>query len=153
MKGLELCEKYFRAYGAPLIASRFPQYVDRIAAGLVGGRSDSYGFDDEISRDHDWGPRFCLWLSREDYGQIGVELQAALRELPKEFLGFAAPRDGSLTRAYEIGQFYKDIIGLDHPPQTVAEWRGLRRQGLTDLETTSLIQQSGRVSALGRGNG
>ena len=139
MKGLELCEKYFRAHGAPLIATGFPDYEGRIAAGLVGGCSDTYGFDDEISQDHNWGPRFCLWLSAEDYGQIGEQLQAELRELPKEFMGFAAPCDGNLTEAYEIGQFYQDIIGVDHPPLTLDVWLGRRHDKLYNATTGAVF--------------
>jgi hypothetical protein len=72
MQGLEIAEKYFWKYGAPLIDQKFNQYKGRIAAGLVGDGSDCYGFDDEISQDHDWGPGFCLWLNKTDYAAIGA---------------------------------------------------------------------------------
>ena len=88
MKGLELSEKYFFEIGLHMLQKIFAQYIDRIAAGLVGEGSECYGVDDEISRDHDWGASFCLWLTPEDYTKIGCELQVAYTDLPKEFLGY-----------------------------------------------------------------
>lgn len=61
MQGLEIFARYFHTVGLPMLAERFPGHVKRIAAGLVGDGSDCFGFDDKISRDHDWGPGFCLW--------------------------------------------------------------------------------------------
>ena len=56
MQGLELAEKFYDTYGRPMIRSLFPLYEGRIAAGLAGPGSECFGFDDAISRDHDFAP-------------------------------------------------------------------------------------------------
>ena len=71
--------------GKPMIAAKYPQYAGRIAAGLVGHGSECYGFDDAYSQDHDFGPRFCLWLTDEDYAAIGEQLEADYEALPRKF--------------------------------------------------------------------
>ncbi len=60
MKGLELCRSYYEEVGAPALRERFPELMPRAAAGLCGQGSDCLGLDDEYSRDHDFGPGFCL---------------------------------------------------------------------------------------------
>ena len=62
MTGLELAKAYYETYGKRMLAEEFPRYVDRIAVGLAGEGSECFGFDDAISRDHDFGPSFCMWL-------------------------------------------------------------------------------------------
>lgn len=84
---LDLCRAYYEEYGKPMIESRFPEYADRIAVGLCGEGSECFGFDDEISRDHDCGPGFSLWVTDEVYGQIGRELQEAYEALPRVYAG------------------------------------------------------------------
>lgn len=129
MKGLELSERYFFELGLPMLAEKFPGYRERIAAGLVGEGSECFGFDDEISRDHDWGPSFCLWLTREDHEAIGESLQNELDKLPGEFRGFAARKDSlwgrGRTGVFEIGEFYRRFIGSDQVPGSLKEWRAI----------------------------
>jgi len=125
MKGLELCHKYFKAYGEEMIKNKFYSYRDRIAAGLVGQGSDCFGFDDAISRDHDWGPGFCLWLDDEDFDAIGMQLQKEYDQLPKEFMGFVRKVDvssGKRVGVFKIGDFYQWFTGLTHAPETRREW-------------------------------
>jgi hypothetical protein len=126
MKGLELAEKYFEAVGRPMLESSFRDCMDRISAGLVGDGSECFGFDDEISRDHDWGPSFCVWLSPGDFHTFGARLQASLDTLPGTFLGYG-PRQESRwgegrVGVFETGKFYRRFIGLERAPSDLNEW-------------------------------
>ena len=85
ISGLKLARAFWTQVGKPMIAAKYPQYVARIAVGLVGHGSECYGFDDAYSQDHDFGPRFCLWLSDEDYAVIGEQLQTDYDALPRDF--------------------------------------------------------------------
>ena len=127
MRGLELAERYFWEYGAPMIEHKFRDHKDRIAAGLVGEGSECYGFDDEISRDHDWGPRFYLWLNKQDYGIIGTRLTEELAKLPTDFEDIGPSRvtvwGKSRLGVVETREFYKRFIGFDHVPINIKEWR------------------------------
>ena len=79
MKGLELSEQLYRDKVRAAIESEFPDYAPRIAVGLAGPGSECFGYDDEISRDHDFAPRLCLWLTEADAKEIGARLQARFR--------------------------------------------------------------------------
>ena len=85
VSGLKLARAFWTQMGKPMIAAKYPQYAGRIAAGLVGHGSECYGFDDAYSQDHDFGPRFCLWLTDEDYAAIGEQLEADYEALPRKF--------------------------------------------------------------------
>ena len=126
MKGLALAEDYYREVGRPMIRERFADGEDRLAVGLAGPGSECFGFDDEISRDHDWGPAFCLWLTDDDYLRIGGRLQQAYLGLPPTFMGFG-PRQASAGEEWRVGvgrtaDFFRRFTGLDRPPETLQEW-------------------------------
>lgn len=125
MKGLALAEEYFAAYGMPLIRDRFPDYKERIASGLVGLGSECLGFDDEYSRDHDWGPGFCLWLTRSDHDRIGRRLDEEYRKMPAMFSGFERrPSEwgGGRVGVFETGDFFRGLIGRPDPPKSLYDW-------------------------------
>ncbi len=88
LTGMALCREFYEAYGRPMIAEKFPEYEGKIAVGLVGKGSDCFGYDDIQSRDHDWGPEFCMWVSKETFEAIGEDLKRAYEELPQEFQGY-----------------------------------------------------------------
>lgn len=96
MKGLDLSERYFFDCGLPLLQRHFPHLVGSVAAGLIASGSEVAGFDDEISRDHNWGPRFLLFMSAEDLQRHGPAVQALLdQELPREYLDASVRRVGT----------------------------------------------------------
>lgn len=124
--GMQLSQSYWQTYGKPLLdQQKFARYKNRIAAGLVGHGSECYGFDDEISRDHDFGPGFCLWLTDEDYAEIGADLQAAYDALPRKYAGFDSrnetPRAKSCESSKRVGvfrisEFFENITGFPTAP-------------------------------------
>ncbi|MCD6527728.1 MAG: DUF4037 domain-containing protein [Desulfuromonas sp.] len=134
MTGLELAEAYYRAVGQPMVAAELGAAARRVAVGLAGPGSECFGFDDLLSRDHDWGPGFCLWLDDDDYARYGEPLQQAYRQLPTTFGGFG-PRivsDGEEGRVgvARIKTFYHTYTGLAHPPQSLHDWLQLSEQAL-----------------------
>lgn len=124
--GLSLSKEYYEVCGRPMIAGQFPDYAEKIAVGLVGRGSDCFGFDDKLSRDHDWGPDFCLWVTDETYSEIGKALEKAYEELPREFKGFKrAPRVNGRNRrgVIRISNFYRELLGTDIYDDI--EWRSV----------------------------
>ena len=130
-KGLVLCKEYYETYGKPMLQEQFGAYQDRIAVGLVGRGSDCFGYDDEASRDHDWGPDFCLWVSDETYAEIGKELEEAYLSLPEEFKGHQrAPEVNGKGRrgVWRISDFYRSLVGADR--YDAIDWRQVSDHGL-----------------------
>ena len=127
ISGITLSREYYETYGKPMIESRFPEYADRIAVGLVGEGSDCFGFDDAFSRDHDWGPSFCMWVSDTTYEEIGKELQEAYESLPKEYKGYEYRESlqGQGRRGVQrIADFYEGLLGKENCPK---DWKALGR--------------------------
>lgn len=133
--GMELAFLTFMQFSAETLCRKFPEYSGRIAAGLVGEGSECLGFDDETSRDHDWGPSFCIWLSKEDFEKVGAEMQKEYDKLCRSFLGFESRQESIYSAGrrgiMETGSFYRKYIGLDRPPMTLREWRAIPETNLS----------------------
>lgn len=126
MQGLEIAEKYFNEYGKPMLKNEFPDVKNRIAAGLCGEGSECYGYDDEISRDHDFEPGFCLWITEDDEKKFGFKLSRAYAKLPKEFMGLSrtplSPVGGNRRGVLTIENFYIKFLGEPIAPDSLYKW-------------------------------
>lgn len=125
LSGIELAEKFYLEYGAPMIHNKFPEYEDKIAVGFVGEGSERFGFDDAYSMDHDFGPGFCMWVTKSVYEEIGAQLQEEYDKLPLSYMGvtriptkMAQGRVGVST----IGDFYEKYTGYRQSPDTISKW-------------------------------
>jgi len=65
IKGMELCERFYREAVRPLLDRYFPG-VTHSAAKIDQG-SEVLGFDTAQSRDHHWGPKVMLFVAEQDY--------------------------------------------------------------------------------------
>ncbi|MCI8722182.1 MAG: DUF4037 domain-containing protein [Ruminococcus sp.] len=126
MKGLELSRRYFETYGRPMLEREYGQYTGIIAAGLAGHGSECLGFDDEYSRDHDFGPGFCIWIPERYESVIGEKLQRSYELLPLYFEGYevsdCAPGRRERIGVHSIESFYRTLIGREDAPKTEMEW-------------------------------
>jgi hypothetical protein len=85
MQGIELSRRFYAEVVQPRLADVAPQ--NRHAAALIGYGSELLGFDDETSRDHNWGPRVLLFVQRDRFEASQHLVDAFSAVAPTHFLG------------------------------------------------------------------
>ena len=141
MKGLELARQYYEAYGKEMLQRQFPQVLPYLAIGLAGSGSECYGYDDELSRDHDFEPAFCIFLPGEDVvdRRTAFLLERSYAKLPKDFLGFSRspidPVGGTRHGVIRMAEFFSAKTGSVDGELSPEQWFALPEYGL--LEATN----------------
>ena len=139
MRGLEISEAYFREYGMPLLQGRFPDVLPYVAAGLLGSGSECFGFDDGLSRDHDFDPGFMLLLPGEDVigRKRAFELERAYTALPKEFEGVERPKlapvGGARRGVMRLADFLLEKTGSKSGELTALQWLSVPSYALAEV--------------------
>ena len=145
MNGLELSERFYFECGKPMLEEQFPALLPYLAAGLFGSGSECFGFDDEVSRDHDFEPGFLLLLPGEDIvdRKTAFQLERAYAKLPKEFMGFArsaiAPVGGARHGVLRIADVFKDKVGAADGILTVSQWLIVPEHALSEATNGRLF--------------
>ena len=138
MQGLELSRAFFEGYGKPMLEEQFPELLPKLAAGLFGSGSECFGYDDEVARDHDFEPGFCLFLPGEDAvdRRSAFLLERAYAKLPKEFGGFRRqtllPVGGARHGVLRTGEFFQSMVGSPDGTLTVAQWLAVPEEALAE---------------------
>lgn len=84
---LDLCKPFYQEAVRPIMESSFAHLP--YAAAALGGGSEIKRLDDEISRDHDWGPFVVIFLNEEDLARNGDTILETLdRTLAPTFHGY-----------------------------------------------------------------
>ena len=145
MQGLELSRQYFEAFGAPMLREKFPAWADRLAVGLAGSGSECFGFDDEVSQDHDFEPGFCIFLPEEEVldRKTAFQMERAYAALPREYLGFSRPRlapvGGSRRGVIRLGDFLEARTGSRDGTLTLDRWLRAEEQYLAEVVNGALF--------------
>ena len=88
----------------------------------MGPGSECYGYDDEVSKDHDFEHGFCIWLPDEDRVSRRQEflLGRGYESLPKEFCGLKRslfnPAGGNRHGVFRTADFYRQMTGIPGTP-------------------------------------
>lgn len=141
---IDSCREFYENYGKPMIQEYFPTYQDKIAVGLVGEGSDCFGYEDEISKDHDYGIGFCMWVTEDTYQKIGTELQKKYDDIVKTYDAqekrkpLTAPRLQQRRGVRTINAFYEAILGVQ---------RAYEKEGFS-VELFSFIEEARLATAV-----
>lgn len=124
MHGLEIAKQFYFDWGKNHLEAAFPSLSKRVAVGRIFG-SDVIGADDEISRDHNWGPQFTLFLSAEDYSKHGEALSKSMNSAaPNPWNGFRLDGAGDKSVNVEsIPKWIKTWLGFSELPSQDADWK------------------------------
>ena len=128
MQGLELAKRFYEQYGAPMLHEQFAAFEEVIAVGLCGSGSECFGFDDDVSTDHDFEPGFCLFLPGEDVidRRTAFLLERAYAKLPREFEGYTRslmnPVGGNRHGVLRMDDFFLSKVGSPDGELTTEQW-------------------------------
>ena len=124
MNGLELSREYFFTVAYPSLMLGFPEQYQRLAVGLVGNGSECYGYDDELSRDHDWGVDFFIWTLERDCGIVPALSDWKSSLFAGKPPGFPRKESdyGAHIGVLTCGDFYSSLIGTAECPKTLNDW-------------------------------
>ena len=148
MQGLELSRRFYFEAVRPILERDFPDFEH--AAALIGFGSDVLGYDDETSRDHEWGPRVFLFARDADdkaeiEERLAHELPTAVAGFPTHFGATDEPGTTRITatktrpvthraRILVLGEYLYERIGVDPLVRfTVRDWLTTPSQRLLEL--------------------
>ena len=115
----------------------------------VAGGSQAHRNDDEVSRDHGWGPGFTVWFGQDDFDEYGGSLQTILDALPKAHDGFQwADPPEKTCGVIEVGRYVDSAVGFSEPPESPMDWLRIPEPYLFELTPSRLYHDGpGIVSA------
>jgi len=155
MKGLELAKTYFTECGLPMLERDFADVLPYLAAGLCGSGSECFGFDDEVSEDHDFEPGFILFLPGEDIidRRTAFLLERAYAKLPKEFMGYRRslmqPAGGSRHGVIRTADFFTEKTGRADGRFSLHDWMTVPEYALAEAVNGEIwLDNHGEVTAL-----
>lgn len=136
VSGAALSRAYYEALVGPALAARWPRLPH--AAGRLGSGSDVLGYDDAVSRDHDFGLRVNVLVPPDFTEQVDVHLDAVL---PDQFGGyptrFALTWDVQVRHRVEVEDvktFVASRTGIADPGSlSVADWLSLTGQAVLEV--------------------
>jgi len=136
LSGMEISRRFFRSFWMPVYMRNFKTKLPQIACGLMGEGSECFGYDDPISRDHDFGPGFCIWLDASVSKEQEAELAAAYAALPQTYMGYtriaSAPETKGRVGVMRTSDFFRRMFGLSKVPATQEEWLSVSEEGLAN---------------------
>jgi hypothetical protein len=161
--GLRLGRMFYEEEGRAIVEDVVAR--EEYGAAFIGKGSDVLGFDTALSTDHDWGPRFQVFLPPALYESRAPLLDEELRRrLPSLFHGFDVPAEETeehparphLIEVTTIARYLHRHLGVDAVDDPgVLDWLTFPEQRLLELTAGEVFHDprgelAGVREALGR---
>lgn len=144
IKGIELSQAYYEEVGRPILEKNFPNLFKQMTIALIGMGSECYGLDDVISQDHDFYPRFLIFVEDNLDSQLFAKIQKVYDQLPDYYLGYRKThtrykekRDGVFT----IKSFFKELLGSHFILENTLDWFYLDEAVLSMLQNGKIFKE------------
>lgn len=144
MKGLEISRGYYKDIISPIINEHRTYLEDKYCAALIGWGSDVLGNDDELSVDHEWGPR-CIIFIPESLSEHKNSIYEVLNtHIPCEYKGFTTrfknkdwvrvpDKDGDVhIEVTTCKEYMEESIGMYMPTDDI-DWLGIPENKLLEF--------------------
>ena len=127
MQGITESFNWYQEKLLPMLEKEFCDLLPRLAIGIAGRGSECFGFDDDISRDHDFSVACTIWMTQEDETEYGFRLSRSYKKLLDQEgisnLASAASLFGENERqVMTIDEFFRRRIGIPAAPESWQEW-------------------------------
>ncbi len=141
MKAIDKSEKLYFEHFLPRLKKEYPECVGKYAAGLIGHGSECFGYDDEISLDHDVSNGFYIWLTEENDIKYGVKLSRVYRNIFAEYGESYGAESGAVKRGViTIPEFLSSNIGSKRLPEAPAEWLNIPLYALANITNGKIFE-------------
>jgi hypothetical protein len=164
--GLQLSELFYKEAVGPILRASFPHLG--YAAARLGYGSEVLGYDDAMSRDHDWGPRLTLFLPDDNLKTEKPKIDEVLgNKLPHQFRGYSTnwslPREDQTWALVELAEgpinhrveitsvrdFLLGYIGFDITGElTPADWLTFPQQKLLGITAGKVFHDDVELQAV-----
>lgn len=133
MKGLDISRGYYQDIIKSIIKANMPYLGDKYCAALIGWGSDVLGNDDELSIDHEWGPRCIIFIPEELKEKKNNIYDFLNTNIPDEYKGFTArfknkdwirtpDKDGNVhIKVTTCREYLEENIGMYMPSDDI-DW-------------------------------
>ncbi len=143
MKGLEEVRAFYNSTLLPALKKEFPTSWDSIFICKKGRGSDCYGFDDEISKDHDFTNGVQIVVTEEQDKEIGFKLMRFYHQFEERGTKsiFNEKRDG----IFSLPEFLEQLIGSSTAPTTPFEFLLIPEHALYEAQNGMILQEGNGI--------
>ena len=138
-----------------MLEEQFSEWLNQLAVGLIGSGSECFGFDDEVSRDHDFEPGFIIFLPDEETvdRRTAFLMERAYAKLPKEFMGLRrslmAPVGGPRHGVMRTTEFFREKAGSPDGNLSLYQWMTVPEASLAEAVNGEIFfDGSGEVTRI-----